>query len=334
MAGGHTTANLDALTRSEVWSSALKDILQDELMATSYVRWLSEFPDGDQFTIPSIGDLDATDYVENQAVEYSALDTGEFTFQINEYLQSGTYITNKAKQDMYYMNELVSTFVPKQARAIMKRLEADILKEGQPLSGNPAGYQTAGGLNSINGAAHRWVGSDTLNTKRVIGPEDFARARYALKKANVPDTNLIAIVDPHVEYVLNTQSNLVSLDSNPRWEGIVSDGIATGMRFVKNVYGFDVYTSNYLPKCGADSSGASETIDSVASGADARANLFFSADSDVLPFIGAWRQMPKVDSEYNKDFQRDEYVTTARYGTKIYRPENLVTVLSDPSAVS
>ena len=334
MAGGHTTANLDHLTRSEVWSSALKDILEDELMANKYVRWLSEFNDGEQFTIPSIGDMDAGDYVENQPVEYSALDTGEFTFSITEYLSSATYITNKAKQDMYYMNELVSTFVPKQARAIMKRLEADILKEGQPRAGDPAGYQDAGNLNSINGAAHRWVGSDTLNSARVIGPEDFARARYALKKANVPDTNLVAIVDPSVEYILNTQSNLVNVSNNPMWEGIVRDGIATGMRFVNNVYGFDVYTSNYLPKCGDNASGSGETIDGDSSGADARCNIFFSAAGDVLPFIGAWRQMPKVDSEYNKDFQRDEYVTTARYGTKIYRPENLVTVLSDPAAVS
>jgi hypothetical protein len=30
------------------------------------------------------------------------------------------------------------------------------------------------------------------------------------------------------------------------FEGIVRDGVATGMRFVANVYGFDVYTSNYL----------------------------------------------------------------------------------------
>lgn len=334
MSGGHTTANSEALTRSEVWSSALKDVLEDELLANRYVRWLSEFSDGDQFTIPSIGELDANDYVENQAVEYSALDTGEFNFSITEYLSSATYITNKAKQDMYYMNELVSSFVPKQARAIMKRFEADVLKEGQPRTGNPAGYQTAGDLNSINGVGHRWVGSDTLNGSRVIGPEDFARARLALKKANVPDTNLVAIVDPHVEYVLNTQSNLVNLSNNPMWEGIVRDGIATGMRFVNNIYGFDVYTSNYLPKCGVDQSGAEETINTVASGADARCNLFFSAAGDVLPFIGAWRQMPKVDSEYNKDFQREEYVTTARYGTKIYRPENFVTVLSDPAAVS
>jgi hypothetical protein len=39
--------------------------------------------------------------------------------------------------------------------------------------------------------------------------------------------------------------------------------------------------------------------------------------------------MPEVDTEYNKDFQRTEFVTTARYGVKLYRPENLVVVLSN-----
>ncbi len=327
------TGNSDALIRSEIWSNQLKDVLTDELMANGYVRWLSEFNDGNQLTIPSIGVLDAHDYSEDTAVTYQALDTGEFNFTINTYLSSGTYITQKAKQDMFYMNELVSSFVPKQARAIKERLELDILKEGQPKTGNPAGYQVAGNLNAINGASHRWVGSDTLNSKRQLGVTDFAKALYGLKKANVPQTNLIAIVDPSTEFYLNTLTNLVNFSNNPKWEGIVTSGLGQDMRFVKNIFGFDVYTSNYLPLCGTSQSGASETINSVASGADAVCNLFFSASSDVLPFIGAWRQMPKVDGEWNKDFQRDEYVTTARYGLKIYRPENLITVLSDPSAV-
>lgn len=327
------SAKVDHLTRSEIWSNQLKETLQDELMAQNYVRWLNEFPDGNQLTIPSIGDFDAQDYVEDQAVQYQALDTGEFTFTINNYIHSGTYITNKAKQDMFYMNELVSSFVPKQARALMERLEADILKEGQPRTGNPAGYQVAGNANRINGADHRWVGSATVNSVQTLGVADFAKAAYALKKANVPDRNLIAIVDPSVEYVMNTLTNLSNVSNNPRWEGIISDGIGSGMRFVKNIYGFDVYTSNRLALSGANQTGASETINSVASGANAVCNLFFSAESDILPWVGAWRQMPKVDSEYNKDFQREEYVTTARYGLKIFRPENFVTVLSSPAVV-
>lgn len=330
---GHNTANMQALVRANLWSNQLKDVLLDELQANSYVRWMNDFPDGTTLNIPSIGNLDANDYVEDQPVQYTALDTGNFQFTINNYVSSATYITNQAQQDLFYASELVSSFVPKQARALRERLEVDILKEGQPRTGNPAGYQVPGNLNSINGVGHRFVGSQVVNTVQTLGPQDFAKARYSLKKANVPDENLIAIVDPSVEYVINTLTNLVSVQNNPMWEGIIDSGIAKGMRFIKNIYGFDVYTSQRLPLSGADQSGASETIATLASGTNAVCNLFFSASQDVLPYVGAWRQMPKVDGEYNKDFQREEYVTTARYGVKIYRPENLVTILSSTGVV-
>ena len=308
------TGNSGHLIRSEVWSSQLKEVLEDELQATTYVNWMSEFPDGDTFTIPSIGQAVTDNYSENSAVKYRALDTGEFQFSIDQYKSSGHYITNKAKQDGFYMNQLVSSFVPKQARAILEAVEVKIM--------GLESEQTSGNLNNINGAPHRFVAS---GTNEVFTVADFAKARYSLKKANVPDTDLVAIVDPSVAYTLNTLSNITNVSNNPRWEGIVSDGIATGMKFVKNVYGFDVYTSNYL----AD---ANETVDSVTTAAG-KANMFFSASADVLPFVGAWRQMPQVDSEYNKDFQREEYVTTARYGVKLYRPENLVCILSDTDQV-
>lgn len=327
---GMNTANMDALIRSELWSTQLKDVLTDELAAQGYVRWLSEFPDGSQFTIPSIGTLDADDYLEDTAVRYQSLDTGEFNFAITEYKSSATYITQKARQDSFYAAELEAQFVPKMSRAIKENLEAFILKQGQP---NTPGGQTVANANNINGAPHRFVGSNVINTKQTLGVADFAKARYSLKKANVPDQALIAVVDPSTEYYINTLTNLTNVSNNPKWEGIIETGIGSGMSFVKNVFGFDVYTSNYLPPSGANQSGASETIGGVASGANAVCNLFFSAVSDVTPWVGAWRQMPKVDGEFNKDFQREEYITTCRYGVKLFRPENFVTVLSDPSAV-
>jgi hypothetical protein len=309
------TGNSELLIRTEVWSSQLKMVLEDQLMAAGYVNWLSEFPDGTTFTIPSVGQAQVEDYIEDDAITYAPLDTGEFQLTINKYKASGIYITDKAKQDSFYMNQLVSSFVPKQERAIMEQVESDVL--------GLQSEQTASDLNAINGANHRYVAG---GTNEVIEVEDFARARYALKKANVPDTSLIAIVDPSVEYTLNTVTNLSNVSNNPHWEGVIAEGIATGMRFVKNVYGFDVFVSNNL----AD---ANETIGGVTTAAG-KANLFFSAESDVLPFIGAWRQMPQVESERNKDHQRDEFVITARYGVKLFRPENLVCVLSDTDQVS
>ncbi len=315
-----TTTNSALLTRSEIWSSQLKEVLQDELNAQGWVNWLSEFPDGDQFTIPSIGEATIRDYVEDTDVTFDALDTGEFTFSITEYKSSGHYITEKARQDLYYATQLESKFVPYQSRALQETLETDILALA---AGGASGGQTASNQNLINSAEHRFVGSGTNETFAV---SDAAKALYALKKANVPSSNLVAIVDPSVEYAINTITNITNLSDNPRWEGIIETGIGSDMRFIKNIFGFDFYVSNYLPT-------ANETIDSVTTTAG-KANIFMSAASgDILPFMGAMRQMPKVDGAYNMHKQREEYVTTARYGLKVYRPENLVCVLTDTDQV-
>ena len=311
---GNTVATLDLAKRAEVWGAELKEILRDELQGMKYVNWLDSFPDGDTFKIPSIGDATLNDYTEDAAVTYDPIDDSQFTFSITEYLQSGNYITNKAMQDVYYANEIMSQFVPLQERALMERVETDIMALG--------GQQTLDNGNAINGVDHRMLGSGTGNK---IGVEDFAKALRALKTGKVPQKNLVAIVDPSVEYELNTLSQLTNVSNNPRWEGVVRDGIATGMSFVANIYGFDVYTSNYLKTEAAETIGGTTVNNAIT-------NMFFSADQTVLPFVGAWRQMPKVDTEYNKDYQRTEFVTTARYGLKLYRPENLATVMTAPLA--
>lgn len=316
-----TTANTTLLTRSDIWSTELKEILRDEMMAQRYVRMLEGFPDGDTFHIPSIGQAQVDNYAEDTAVTYRPLDTGEFTFTIDKYLSSATYMTKKAEQDIYYANELMSRFVPEQERAIMEHFESTTMAAAE------AGV-AANSAEAIDGIAHRIAGGNA----GVIELADFAYARYALKKANVPDQMMVAIVDPSVEFILNTLSNIVNVSNNPMFDGLVRNGIATGMRFVANVYGFDVYTSNYLAD--ADDNALNERDGTTAqdfSSTNGKANLFFSASPTVNPFVGAWRQMPEVDYEYNKDFQRHEFVTTSRYGVKLYRPENMIRIVSNPN---
>jgi hypothetical protein len=148
-------------------------------------------------------------------------------------------------------------------------------------------------------------------------------------------TNLVALVDPSVEFTLNTLSNLVSVSNNPMWEGIVADGIATGMKFVKNVYGFDVYMSNYLPAVTASAlpeRDGSTTNDF--SSTNGKASYFFSAvGGDLLPWKAAWRQEPKVDYEFEMKLQEHRWLTTCRWGAKLYRPENLISIVTNPTVV-
>lgn len=302
------------LVRSELWSDQLKDILIDKLQGMKYVDWMSNFPDGNTFTIPSIGEIPMREVAEGTPVTYDALDTGEFQFTIDRYVESAVYITDKAKQDAYYANQLIASFVPKMRRALEENMETSIWAL--------ANTQTVNDLNTINGAAHRMVASGNTNTTLAL--EDFAKAKYALDKANATGAR-VAIIDPSQEYVLNTLTNLVNVSNNPRFEGIVNSGFVndvTGMAFIKNIYGFDVYVSNYLP------TPTDTTINSVSVPASPVTNVFMAVGGDVTPFKGAWRQMLRVETERNKDLRRDEYVMNGRFGLKLYRPESVVSVLS------
>lgn len=313
---GFQTNSTDHLIRANLWTADLKMVLEDQMIGMQFVEMITDFPDGDTMNLPSLGQAEVLDYAEGQAVRYTAMDTGNFTFSITDYKASATYVTNKMKQDSYIMDRVVAAFVPSQNRAIMQAIEASIMALGPDA-------QTPSNSNTINGGKHRFVAS---GTNQVMTLKEFYLAKYALDVANVPATGRVAIVDPSVEVAINAITNLTNVSNNPTWDGIITTGMATGMRFLKNVYGFDVYVSMNLK------SGISETIDAV-SVTNGVANLFFSAAPEVLPFVGNIRQAPTVDSEYNKDLQRDEYITTCRYGFKLYRPENMVVVLSDASRV-
>lgn len=320
----NTTGNSGLIIRTEVYSEELKRRLMDQLYAQRFVDWI-DFPDGTTLTIPSIGGASTQTITEGVPVTYSAIDKGEWQLTITNYEGSATSITNKLRQDSKWGADLEASFVAEQHRALMERLETETYKAFGPNAASGGG-QTAAATNAINGASHRWVASGANET---ISPIDFAKATYALTKAKVPLNGLIAIVDPSVAYALETATNLVSVSNNPMWEGVIASGALSGdgMRFTKNVYGFDVYVSQYLDDC-------NETIGGLTTAAG-KQNVFFAAggNGDLAPLKGAWRQMPKVDGEYNKDLQQEEYVTTARWGIKTYRPENVVCVLSDTDQV-
>jgi hypothetical protein len=313
---GFMDSNTSYLIRTNIWSRQIKELLLDELNAMRFVRIISDFPDGFTINIPSIGEATQQDFTEGQAIKYNAMDTGNFTFSFDQYKYSANAISEKFKRDSYYSQDVISAFVPRQHRVLMEGVETRILSIAN--SG-----QTAANLNVINGANHRFVGSGTGNT---IALKDFAQARFALFKANVPLRDLICIMDPATAYTLETQTNVVNfLTPNRKWGPVVDDGIITGFKFMFNVFGFDVYISNYLPTI------ASETVNSVALTSGV-CNFFFSASpGDTLPFVGAFRQLPTVYSEFNKDLQQEEYLTITEYGFKLYRPENLVTVLTTAS---
>lgn len=319
---GMMDANTTNLFRTNVWERTLKSLLLDELYANKFVRTLNNFPDGFTINIPSLGEATQHDYTEGQAIKYDSLDTGNFTFSFDQYKYSAHSISEKFKRDSFYSQEVQGAFVPRQHRVIMEGYETVVLSKAN--SG-----QTASDLNAINGGAHRFVATGSQNSAVAMTMNDLARAQNSLFTANIPLRNLVGIIHPSVAYTWQTQTNMVNLMTpSPQWERIAHDGAVSGFKFMFNIFGFDMYISNYLPAVG------SETINSVAV-TNSVPNYFFSAiPGDTLPWVGAWRQMPTVYSEFNKDLQQTEFLTICEYGVKLYRPENLVTILTSTSVVA
>jgi len=310
---GEKIGNNSVLIEDDIQSSMIKQTLESELMATQWVDWLNEFDKGSSnFRIPSIGKAQVEDYAgDGEALKFRPLDKGEFVMNIDQFKQSGNFITKDAQEDLHYASQLVASIAPSQTRAIAEELETNIMKL--------QGEQTTGATNLINGGKHRYAATGASNT---IGVEDFARANLSFNLANVSANNRIAIVHPSVAYTLETLTNLTNVSNNPHFEGVVAEGMTSGMRFVKNVYGFDVYVSNFVDIIEA------ETLETV-NCAGFAANMFIGANGEEGPFKGAWARMPVFKSWEDHDREITKYSTTSRYGTKLYRDESLIVVPSN-----
>ena len=306
------------MIRTQVFSSDITSLLLADLNAMSFVRTLNDFPDGFNFNLPIVGEAEIATFNEGQALKYQQMDTGNFQFNFTDYVYSANSMTEKFKRDSWLSPQILALFPQRQHRAIMEYYETRVFQVGN-------NGQTASSLNTINGASHRWVASGATPA---LSFQDFAKVRYALTKANVNLKNPVAVVDPSTAYTLETQANVTNLMSPMgQWGSITTQGITSGFKYRFNVYGFDIYESNFLP------SNISETINSVAV-TNGVSNFFFDATpGDTLPWVGAWRQMPTVQSKFDMDLQQWDYVTICEFGLGFFREQNFCTVLTSKSAV-
>ena len=314
---GNNTSNSASIIRSELWETQLEEILHENLMGVPFVRQV-DFPDGTQFTMPSIGTPLVRDLPEGAEVTFDALDTGETTITMNAPVIAANSLSQVLMEDSMWAAEAIASIPVEQAQAIMERFETDTLALAMTQ------FAGVNNQNLINGAAHRKIAG---GTNEVMQPQDFAFAGFSLKKAKIARQNLVAIVDPSVAFALETTTNLVNISNNPRWEGIIETGIEQNFRFIRNVYGFDVFESNLLPTM-------NETIDGLTTTAGV-ANIFTSlARPSIAPFVLAWRRKPMLVSEWNNKKKQTEVDTTARWGSGLVRDENLVVIGSDTDQVS
>ena len=308
------------LQRNEVFTSQIKEMFEDMVFAQGWVRQISDFGDGENYRISSIGDLTIDQMSESVALPERRPDTGQFVFNINEFVGIKVPYTDKFLEDDFLAPAAVSATPRKMKRALDEYYETQVLKLQR--------VQTANAANEINGVAHRLTASGTSKT---LVQNDFAAARFALQKAKAPLRGLIAIVDPSVEFNTNINATQNTNIDGPRWAAV--DGLPVagdGHTFLNTIAGFDVYVSDYLDTATAAEAAVDE-YDGTATGiaVGEKFNMFFTvADEDAKPFIGAWRRSPSIKSWRDEDIETEYHQLSARFGLNLYRPESLVVISS------
>ena len=308
----------DHMHRNEIFRSMLKNILRDDLFASQWVNYIGEFTDGSNYKINSVGELTIDQMSEATSLPDRRPDSAQFVFNVNEFVGVKVPFTDVFLEDDFMASQVLSTLPDRMTRAFEEYLESRVLRLQRE--------QTDDDDNAINGANHRFVAN---GTGRTITIQDVAYVSYVLKKAAVGTNAMVGIVDPSFEFNTNISAQVVTAD-NPQYRGIIETGVGKGFRFIRNIYGVDFYTSNYLDTEAAIESSLSDYLgNTTATVVGDVANVFFSAqEAENMPFIGAWRRRPTIKSWRDEDKETEYHQLSARFGLKLYRPENLVVMFS------
>lgn len=316
------TDNTQAFIEAQQYSDFIIANLHDGLLPGTFYRDVSDFPSGTTLNIKVVGDATIQDVEEDKAMTYNPIDTGTVTLAITDYIGDGWYVTDVLRQDGAQIETLMAMRAVSSTRAIQENFETKYLYTAGVTA------QTAANVNAINGFDHRWVADSAADNSYKMGLQDFIDMKLSFDKANVPQAGRITLVDPVVEATLNTLSNSMAVDRNPKFQSLLEEGFVREHKFMFNLYGWDIWTSNRLARIPAAEAITHRSVADTAP-VGSIANLFMSVlDDSTKPIMGAWRQHPKAEGERNKDLARDEFVTRARFGFGRQRSETLGVVLA------
>ena len=307
-------ANSTAFIEAEQYSSFILRNLQDGLLPGQFYRNVSDFGSGSTLHIKTVGTVTIQDGAEEVPFDYTPIESGEVTLTITDYVGDAWYVTDELREDGAQVEALMSARSQESTRAIQETFETRFLAKCNS-------SQTDANANTINGFAHRIASAEVNN---VISLNHLISMKLAFDKANVPVGGRVAIVDPVVAATFDKTINF-GRDVTPFGEKILENGFAREHSFIMNLYGWNIITSNRLPT-GSFGDGTTTVATGVA-------NVFMCvADDNTKPVMAAWRRMPKVEGERNKDLRRDEYVTSARWGFGTQRVDTLGVVITSATA--
>jgi len=321
------TQNTQAFIEAQQYSQFILENIHDFLLPEGMWRDVSDFGAGTTLNIKTVGSVTIQDAAEDTPLAFNPIDTGTISLSITDYVGDAWKVTDDLREDGSQVDALMSMRAMESTRALGENHETRFLA----VAGTA---QTLANVNLVNGRPHRWVAGGAGGTSRNMTLDDFIAMKLAFDKAGVPAGGRIALVDPIVEATLNGLQNLVNVSNNPMFEGIVTEGFARDHKFVKNIFGFDIYTSNFLPV-----KTSTEAIDASAYGLASDtaevgdvANIFMSiADDSTKPVMHAWRRQPKTEGWRDNEERADKFQVTSRFGFGAQRLDTLGVILTSGS---
>lgn len=309
-------ANSTAFIEAEQYSAFLLRNLHDGMLPGTYYRNVTDFGAGTTLHIKTVGTVTIQDGAEDVAFDYTPIESGEVTLTITDYIGDAWYVTDELREDGAQVDALMAARSNESTRAIQETFETRFLARANT-------SQTNANANTINGFAHRIASAETNG---VLALSHLIRMKLAFDKANVPVAGRIAILDPVAAATLDGYVT-INRDVTPFGQRILENGFDRDHTFLMSLYGWNIITSNRLAK-GSFGDGTTTITNGVA-------NVFMSlADDNTKPLMAAWRRMPKVEGERNKDLRRDEFVTSCRFGIGTQRVDTLGILITDAANIS
>lgn len=324
------TTNTTAFIEAQVYSQYILDNLEPYLLPEIFWRDVSDFQKGTTLNIKTVGDVVLQEATEDVPLVFNPIDTDTITLTITDYVGDAWAVSDDLREDGSQIDTLMGLRARAATRALAQNHESRFLAKA-------ATIQTSANVNLINGVPHRWVAGGAGATNRVMTMEDILMMTLAFNQADTPQEGRVAIVDPIVAATLDGLSNIVNASNNPMFEGIVTTGFSRNHKFVRNIYGWDIWTSTRLPvKTATEALNASsyDLANDTAEIGDV-ANIFMCvADDNCKPIMHAWRKQPSVEGWRDHDLRSDKFQTLSRFGFGGQRTDTIGVIWTSKTARS
>lgn len=304
------TDNSRAFIEAQQYSSFILTNLHDGMMPPSMYRDVTDFGSGETLNIKNIGTVTIQDITDGTPPIYNPIDTGTVQLTINNFKGDAWAVRTSLREDGAQVDQLMAARSQESTRAFQEEFETKFFEvcEAAQADADP---------NSIEGFPRRIASGEVGG---VISLDHLIGMKLAFDKANVPYAGRVLFVDPVCAATLD---KLVSIGRDVTEFGkmILENGFDRDHQFIMNFYGWNIMTSNRLPK-GDYSDGTTAVTGAVA-------NVAMSVlDDNHKPVMAAFRRLPTVLGEFNKDLDQDEYVVRSRYGIGIQRDDTLGIIIT------